>query len=336
MKNRDNLCEFCKAIGALFVMYVHIGSVIGKEILFLFTAQIFFVLSGLLSAKSKWYRSEPDPVGFIRQKAKSLLIPYYIWGLADLTVYLIFSPKSSELPQQLLCYLLGMRRITGDLCFTGAIWFITALFSAQVIFYILLKCIRSRYLQIFSGILILALAIIFKNSKVVLPFNLDTVPYILPTIAVGYYFSVSGLYDKYREQKARIWLIPLVLAILAFCYKGLGQMSDIFYRDFNNIFLFWFCGLIGVLAVFEMAKLLLMINIPILQKYLHFVGSSSMEFMAVHQQMVIHPLNLAGFIISNRFINIPVKYPVVLLLSSALVYLAVFLKKKIHNISKKA
>ena len=113
-------------------------------------------------------------------------------------------------------------------------------------------------------------------------------------------------------------------------------MSDIFYRDFNNIFLFWFCGLIGVLSVFEMAKLLLMINIPILQKYLHFVGSSSMEFMAVHQQMVIHPLNLAGFIISNRFINIPVKYPVVLLLSSALVYLAVFLKKKIHNISKKA
>lgn len=328
---RDDLCEISKAVGSLFIIYMHIGSVIGKEIFLLFTVQIFFVISGILSSKSKWYNSAPNFRAFLRCKCSSLIVPYYIWGTIDLVIYLFFSSGSKEILAQLLCFLFGMRRITGELCFTGAIWFLTALFSSQLLFYLFVNYLISNKVKVSFILIVFITAVLFKNNKMILPFNLDTVPYILPTIIVGYYFGKSGYYDTYKTQPSRVWLIPVSGLILAFSYKVLKQTSDIFYRDFNNLLLFWLCGFAGTVGVFEISKIILSCKISLFQNFFHFVGRSSLEYMAIHQQMVIYPLNQAGLIISNRFINISVKYPIALILTSLLTYVFVKLKENLKS-----
>lgn len=323
----DSLCEYGKAIGILLVIYGHSGTIFGKELILLFHVHTFFVISGILCSKSRWFTGQTDLWGFVAVKCKSFLLEYYKWGIILFLVYLALPQKTDTIMQNLTEYILGYRRISEGVCFTGTLWFLTALFSCQIVFYIIEKCISNDILKGASLASVIGIAFLTRTSKVILPFNADTVPFTLPLFAVGFYSGKYGLYDRYKKKKCMPYLIPACIVILYMEEKMMFQRSDIYYREFNDPVTFWICGLIGTMMVFEISKLLLKIKYSVVRKTISFIGANSMKYMAIHQQIVIAPVVLSGLIKNNRISNSFIAFPLYLVLSSILVIISIKIEK---------
>jgi hypothetical protein len=67
-----------------------------------------------------------------------LIFPYYVFGIIDFIIYCLALPFTADgrnnMLEQIIYFFLG-RRIVDCYAFSGALWFLIALFSDKVIFY---------------------------------------------------------------------------------------------------------------------------------------------------------------------------------------------------------
>lgn len=322
MKERDSYIDIVKALGILLVIYNHSDPTFLSGFVSRFHIPVFFVISGIMMgikadvicAGSKW--------GFIKKKARTLLLPYFLWGILDLIVYLRFSPQIFT-NKQLLYYLLGMRN-TKEYYFTGALWFLTALFACQLFFVLFIwkyKSTAAKWISIGIVSIIIALGNVWKC---VLPLNLDTVLYTFPFMAGGYLVGKKGFYEKYRNAKFNIILFILGCVAVRLITRIDGGVN-VFAREYNSYILFVLGGFFGSIAVFEIAKVFIFIH-TIANKfvkptivYLSFIGKESLAFMAIHQQMIIHPLNCYNIRLENAHYNFMFRFCLCIVLSTILV-----------------
>ena len=132
--------DAAKGIGILAVMFGHITS-IGNPIdrwISTFKLPIFFVISGYLLCRSK-EMSTTSPCAFIKKKAKVLLIPYFLFSLLTIiyrTGFAVFKGKDfSHLINRFLEDLYTTISLRG----LKALWFLTALFLAEILFYFVIR-----------------------------------------------------------------------------------------------------------------------------------------------------------------------------------------------------
>lgn len=138
---REERYDFLKGIGILLVLFNHASAPAFTGIVGSFHMPFFFVVSGILCSKQKNF-TKIGIRNFIVKKSKSFLLPYYLFGILDAIVYCVVSPKlfggMAGFLNEIIYYLLGMRSID-TYYFTGALWFLTALFSCQICFYFIEK-----------------------------------------------------------------------------------------------------------------------------------------------------------------------------------------------------
>ncbi|WP_219642083.1 acyltransferase family protein [Cohnella sp. CFH 77786] len=279
MKRIDWL-DAAKGIGIILVVAGHTGSTSSTvtNYIFSFHMPLFFFLSGYLFTAGKYGFGS-----YVRKKAKSLLIPYFVFAFATYAYWAVIGRKfgnDAELDIPLLKPLAGILYSNGVdhwLVFDTPLWFLTCLFLVEIGFYLLSKRVRRQ------GVLFLALvalSVIGYLDSLYLPFRFpwgfDVALTAMLFYGCGYLAKSNAL--RFRRWQAPRYCLPLAAAFLIIGYiaGGANGRVDMNLHQYGNYFYFYiaaFAGLAGWLLVSRTLASL---------RPLRFLGENTLLIMAVH------------------------------------------------------
>lgn len=238
-KQRLDFIDVFRGCGIILMVMGHIG--FGSKFdhfIHAFHMPMFFFISGY------FYKSSAYKIGeYACKKAKTLLIPYFSFGLAHYFVYILFDGLSIK-------PLLHLMTINTDgLPIAGALWFLTALFFTDMIYYFLDKW-NVRWL-------ILPLVLIGSFSDQILPYAL---PWALSASFVGLGLYWFGEMTKKYESRLQYLLNMNWWQILI---AGMITTALIFVNGYINMRegryaflpLFWINAILSIFIGISISKI---------------------------------------------------------------------------------
>ena len=274
---RIEYIDVTKGLGILLIIWGHCGSwgIISHAmyIINLFHIPLFFFLSGLFLHSNKNF--------------KDFILP------------------------QLFHYCLGMRM--HSYIFTGALWFLTSLFSALCISYCILRF--SNKIKLTFCILFCFLSWLLCINKMILPFNIDISLYMIPFIILGSIFKQRLNDDsmfKFKYIAIAFFFILITCSImLLFKVRAVN-----FYGGTLGIMpLTFLSGISGIYICIYIAKLIARDRkLANVKHALIFIGKNSITFFIIHQQFIIHPMNHYKILTNTPIIDGIIRYLLIILL----------------------
>ncbi|WP_143306699.1 acyltransferase family protein [Chitinophaga vietnamensis] len=161
---RQSWIDYAKGIAIILVVYRHMlfglqngGLVVpqwivdGNNALFSFRMPLFFALSGLFFRAGLRKRG---PAGFLANKVNTLLYPYLLWAVIQITLQIVFAryANAHRSWHSYLDIFVQPRAL-------DQLWYLFALFNVTALYLftsVVLKC--NDRLQLFTGLCLLALA----------------------------------------------------------------------------------------------------------------------------------------------------------------------------------
>lgn len=173
-KQRFGEVDLLRFVGIFLMIIGHVG--FGEELDIWeggFYMPIFFIVSGYFLKPAKTTSQ------YVRTRIKSLLLPYFMFGLFYEILWTLAGHNQWRgliYPNSILVPL------------NGALWFLPALFIADIIVFLLFK-----YLSIVNAtILIVLISILGSLSLFVLPLSADSALVGCGFIAIGYFLRNNG------------------------------------------------------------------------------------------------------------------------------------------------
>lgn len=189
MKDRIEWIDALKGIGIILVVYGHIHSEQDSVRLFiyLFHMPLFFAISGYL------FKQTALSVPFLKQKFRSLLLPYFSFGMIYLVIWAFrngFNGISTILKGLLIIS-------TSNLPIESGLWFLPALFFCELLVVIIDKYCLHRVLK---ALVIIALTITGCLWTRFIPYRL---PWALDVAfsALGFFYFGRITSSKEFEKK---------------------------------------------------------------------------------------------------------------------------------------
>ena len=248
-QERIDSIDVAKGIGILLIIIGHLGAIrLGMlfnccYILYIFHVPLFFFISGIFL---KPY-SKDTAVFEISKKVSRLIKPYYIFGFFACLLAMSISSDFC-LKNQLIGYLLMFRRVNGEACFTGALWFLPALFANIIICSFIIRY-RIKYCFILSLIFVF-FAYVLGYYKVCLPLNLEVSFLFIPLTLSAFFYWRDII--RFSKLGALIFL-PCSLSLL-FCYKLFGISSINYYMSSFGMGGYFLCFVRNMCSVLFIAN----------------------------------------------------------------------------------
>ncbi|HPQ67948.1 MAG TPA: acyltransferase [bacterium] len=283
MKKRIDWLDTMRGLALLMVMYAHNkpGDTVSKY-LQLVLIPVFFFASGFFFDAGK-YASHKD---FFRKRVRRLVVPYFAFSFISLAFWVVFAGGFVSLNQEFqrggYCILIFIP-ILGTFWGTAPLiphniplWFLTALFSADQLFYWLrLKYKSNKKLITWMFVISFIGFILGRILPFRLPWNMD----IALTIVV--YYGLGHLFYKRwgAGWDLKLWQkIPLAAALFAISVVFVWINPEIHMMD-NNIgrfFLFHPAALaaVGFFILFSQ----LIDRVPVIK----WVGVNSLPILGLH------------------------------------------------------
>ncbi len=225
---RQDWIDLARCIAMLIVMMNHIGLVI-RGVNFaggLFYVPVFFVLSGYVRREK-----EGDYRDFVIEKAKRLLVPFFITNMILSVLFLLKDyAQGNEISMfSVFGFLYGRNQmfserdtIFADWHYTNTYymthlnaptWFLPALFLTVISAEILLRTAKKKdaeWTYLISSILLLTAVCWNYLCPFLFPWSLDALPVFLGFFLMGHLLA-NGYLDRFWRHK---WLFVLLLAAL--------------------------------------------------------------------------------------------------------------------------
>lgn len=248
-----------------------------------FHMPVFFVVSGMLMR----YKNEADRdiSESIRKKAKGILIPYFWFSLLYFVIDIINVYRGE------ITSVVFVRDLIDSLTFYGVsvLWFLPALFLAEVLFLILTKKLK-KYISI-PLIAVLAIGAYLiqlltqqnadpHGTSLFIAALLDILRVFLrgfiatAFIMIAYY--IFPLINKREDFSIAELLIGIAMFIANLVLSQINGCVDFHYIKENNVPLFYLCALLGSYSLVLICK-----NCKYL-KPIGFFGKNSLVVMATH------------------------------------------------------
>lgn len=208
---------------------------------------MFFFISGFLFKHKK--QDEVTISGFVKKKAKALLIPYFAFG----TIFYIVELVTMEISIDPLLHLLWIN--TGGLPIAGALWFLTALFITEVLYFFI-----DRYISkdVIKWIIVIIISVFGNLAGIILPF---TLPYAAGAAMVGVGFFHVGyslrknennrLVGSILNMKWYMWGISACVVTVLIFVNGYVNMRS---EEYGIIPLFWINAILATLVGMNLAR----------------------------------------------------------------------------------
>lgn len=302
---REHSYDIVKGIAMILVIIGHCKFVPAPMLwwLYSFHMPLFFMVSGMLMNVEKY-----SFVSFLKNRLRTLVLPYfslsfvlYIW---DVIIKIRLSTLDEELYIKKFFGIFFARRNTD---YYYNLWFLTALFFAELLVFIIVKVCKNKSPVIFIFMIILSCAGFYIVSKISRSYfwSLDLVPLSAAFLAIGY---LIRLYLKKRNMIFNPLLFPIYCVInIGFAYlnhKACGDLgrSDMYYLNLGNYFYYMIAAIAGSLAVITFARF--MKKLPPIE----YIGKNSLIYYTFQQAIflptfvsVAEELSILGGIFENRY-----------------------------------
>ena len=254
MKDHSHRIEWIDAVKGFGIILVILGHMtipeLARRCIFSFHMPLFFFISGYLyGGKYSW--------AWVIRKAKSLLIPYVVYGL--IAVGVIWLTNNGGVATSVQSFIMGNG--------VGVTWFLSCLFMVEIIGGGLIMLSRKflvwQYWLMVVGVAVAG--IIFPRLALCRVMKFEALFAGLAFWLVGYGLKGVGLNWKWFAGA----FIPATFVWL--------QRVDMQSASFGNPVIFYLVALAAVLVVVYLFS-----RLNITWCWLKFVGERSLEFMCVH------------------------------------------------------
>lgn len=319
---RNHNIDAAKAIGIFLVCLGHIcttkspNSIVNFINCFCYTFHIplFFFISGMLFKKEQAKFSD-----FIKRKFKALIIPYFLYGIISVIIYMVtnkaFSVKAFFENILILFYESGIIK------FNIALWFLPCLFLSCIIMFFIIKYIKN--VNITCAVLLIICILLDYFIKIpLLPFNIHSLPYSVFFMLLGY-CSKELLNIIPKLKPIYNILLSALFYIITLIVTYFNQRSSLNTNTYNNIWLYFIGAISGIFATLILSDLLSKFK-PICK-----LGENSLGIMVIHSPLLMIILKIISKLSNILKINdfslnsnafIAVSASIILTLISYLIY----------------
>lgn len=245
---------------------------------------LFFFIAGAMQNLAS---TDTNFVEHFRKKFKGIMLPYFFFGLVSIIIiFFQGNANAGLLVKTVVQYLLGIR----NQLFAPILWFLPCIFVMSILFYLLKKSVKNRWLILLIGIgLFVVSETLLPHRPILKPswfWNIDSVLYYFVYYTLGY--AVFPYVQKLLSSRF-VWAHVgfIISAVLATFYalallagKNLTAMlfsnvpnSGPTVRMIGTIILIWFSIFLAQIFV----------SIPLLQK----IGRNTL-FLCGSEQVIRH------------------------------------------------
>lgn len=235
-RERVEWVDIARFLGIFTVYLAHYILLAGHAyaIAFRFAMQMFFLISGCMNI----YDHENNFFKYTLKKAKTILLPFYGFGLLSIALNSIaFNSDILTIRRDIVVILKGCVR-NKDNFYAGALWFFSCLFLMEIIFKLI------KYLKFKPIIIAISLGLYVVTQTLIKPnpatephmlYNLDSALYYLIFFAIGY--CIYPILLEFLKLDTKIKkIIFTVLFLLSAGYTLLVFLEiDILEMLFGNI-----------------------------------------------------------------------------------------------------
>lgn len=257
---------------------------------------LFFVIAGYFIKGEKVEQ-------YIRKSVNRLILPYFFTAgvliVCRIAADLIHGATRYTIKDCIVSLICGYGfPYKENIISFGALWFLPAIFCANCIFNILLRCVNNERILALTcaGISLTGLII---AGVVYLPFDLDIGIYALLFEYVGHFLKVTGLLEK-EPQKMRC---ELVGAIILYSVGLLLYSYDLNTRLYKYPLFSIAAAISGSLLFLVLYKIISEFDIS---AFLSWCGKNSLTFLCLHilEHTIIpwHKLGVLGTVYLLRII----------------------------------
>lgn len=306
--NRNKTIDIAKAIGIILVIMEHLVVYQGRAFTLIsaFSMPLFFFLSGYCF-DSKRYDST---VQFLGKKFKTIIVPY----LGFLTLGLVITLVIPAWREGCFDSPLLMRSIfyyaQPEQFHMGQIWFLMALFWAQILFYIFERCIRAYgttvkvlfvICSIYIGQAINGLIVVPEIYR--LPWKIDSAVMGMAFMAIGYYFKEYKVFEKFGTNKAFIFAIAVMIFWITGNANECVNLCDAVYSD---VVLFIMAAMSGIICTYIVSDVL--VQVQWISKFMSYIGRNTLVIFGTHSlaiSLVVYIMNKLSGMGYIAQVNIP-------------------------------
>lgn len=271
--NRINWVDQAKGIGILLVVIGHMTIPLKLSILiFSFHMPLFFFISGYLFNEKK-YASDFKTI--VISKFSTLVWPFVTFTFLALFLRSMYDYKNTVETFDYVGFLIGMDSINVPL------WFLTALFSTEIIFSQIIRFSKHRLAVIVGTILVLMMAG-FLNAyfwHVEIFYNLHIALIALSFFLGGWLFKRYGLFETIVNTKTLI-IYLFVSSVVLFYFSLNNSKLDMLESNYGNIIYVLIAAFAGIVSSVLLAKLFQ--QIKYVRSFFSYLGKNSLIILATH------------------------------------------------------
>lgn len=306
-KNRIHYLDVAKAIGIILVIVGHIEknhlseSVSG--FIFSFHMPLFFIVSGMIIRLKK--EAEEPLFVLLKKKACALLVPYFWFSLIYIIIDIVRLIMGYDEPTVIISALINTFTLYAD----STLWFLPALFIADITFIILNNRLKSLSPFVFIGMAAIGyiiekfwlksfgdsiFSVIFINIMSVF------IRGFIATVFVMIGFMVFNIIPK--EKPA------IIKRIIAFV-SGAVALTGVFFLSKANITVDMRRIELGMVPVFFLTSVLGTLGVTLISvsiwklKFLEFFGRNTLIIMCSHLNFYILFWSMQYALFLNNYIN---------------------------------
>ena len=279
-KNRIEYLDLFRAFGIILMIMGHIN--FGNRFdyfIHAFHMPMFFVVSGFF-----FKHTRPEDYSFaewIKKKIFSLLVPYIIFGVGHYVLYLLFNPFDIS-P---LLHLLFIN--TNGLPICGALWFLTALFFTDIIYFGLDRYLKKELMLMAVVIISLIGNVLYSFFSITLPWALDASFVGIGLYHIGYNIKKNGIHNKNFITNLSFGINTLlaVVIVLSIFFNGYINMRENLYA---NIPLFWINAVGATIVGMNYSRMLYeRMKGSWISKILQQIGKDSIVYVCLNQIVIL-------------------------------------------------
>lgn len=332
MNKRNVAIDVARGLALFFVVLGHLVTVKSKTFtwIFSFHMPLFFFLSGMCFNIDKY----SNFFEFLKEKVKKRIVPYFGFVLVGIVICLLIPAWRAGLFSINVLKEIFYNAQPEKL-HIGQIWFLVALFFAEIILYAINKMFgkfkRNKYL-IIATYVILALigANILDIAKAInikkIPFKIDTAITACVFMGIGYEVNKIKLFEMIEHYKL---CFAILFLWIGFVPGQINEYVNICICEYGNIILYYISALFGIAGIYLISEKIKE------NKLLQFYGKNSLFMFAIHSFLVFLFTHILS-IIYNRPIQMLKNVPFNLcIIGSIIIYLLLLPITIIYNKIKK-
>lgn len=226
-KNRIEWIDICKFLGILAIFVGHFATSAGDLYPFVFKYHVplFFFLSGCMDTFDK----EKKYIKYVWKKIKTILLPFFVFALISVIINsIITNADTTAIKMWLYSIAKGCIR---DQFFAQSLWFLSCLFTIQIIFKLFKYCKLKTVMLILSVICTIIYTIYIYPTPPNWFFNLDSALWYITFYAIGFisFPHINNLFDSKKRMSTIVFFSITLISIIfsALIYKGINPITSI-------------------------------------------------------------------------------------------------------------